>query len=231
MLELLVGGNSATVVGPTARTLGVPIPDGMMRVALLGVPKAYGAELLEVAEEDQALRRIVRVIAELRAGRVAMVFPAAEGDTRTLEAILRRVPHGHGAVSDPIELKDLPGAWTRVQTVFRASAEQPGRLYAANDVADAGLLKHLDSPEAREWSAATLTTLNKLDQGSTVDYVQTLRAFLAHNGRADATAAALNIHRHTLRYRMTQIETALERDLDDTTVRSELWIALQLSQD
>lgn len=231
ILDLLVNGHPASLIAPTALTLDVPIPDGLMRVALLGVPKAYGRELLEVAEEDQALRRIVRVIAELKVGRVAVVFPPAEGDTRTLEAILRRVPHGRGAVSDATELKDLPAAWARVQAVFKASAEQPGRLSVASDVADAGLLKHLDTPEARAWSGAALAALNKLDRGSKVDFVQTLRTFLAHNGRADATAAALNIHRHTLRYRMTQIEGALERDLEDPTVRSELWIALQLSHD
>ncbi|GAB3854375.1 hypothetical protein GCM10028801_08390 [Nocardioides maradonensis] len=231
VFELLVGGHPASVVRPTSEILGVPVPDGQMRVALLGVPKAFGAELLEVAEDDQALRRIVRVIAELRVGRVAVVFPTAEGDTRTLEAILRRVPHGRGAVSDPVDAGDLAAAWTRVQAVFRASAEEPGRLTAASDVADAGLLKHLDGPEARAWSAATLEPLSRLDKVSKVDFLQTLRTFLAHNGKADASAAALNIHRHTLRYRMTQIETALGRDLDDPTVRSELWIALQLTQD
>ncbi|WP_377645376.1 PucR family transcriptional regulator [Oryzobacter terrae] len=231
VLQLLLGGSPAAVVRPTATTLGVPIPDGPVRVALLGVPRTYGPELLEVAEEDQALRRLVRVIAELRVGRVAILFPTAEGDTRTLEAILRRVPHGRGAVSDPTEPGDLPNAWSRVQAVFNASTEEPGRLSAASDVADAGLLKHLGTPEARAWSSATLATLNKLDKGSKVDFVQTLRTFLTHNGRADASAAALNIHRHTLRYRMTQIESALGRDLDDPTVRSELWIALQLSQD
>lgn len=231
VLDLLVGGNPSSVVRPTAMTLGVPVPDGPVRVAVLGVPKAYGPELLEAAEEDQALRRIVRVIAELKVGRVGVVFPAAEGDTRTLEAILRRVPHGRGAVSDPTEPNDLQAAWERVGAVFRATAEQPGKLSAASDVTDAGLLRHLDSPEARAWSSATLATLNKLDQGSKVDFVQTLRTFLAQNGRADGSAAALNIHRHTLRYRMNQIETALERDLEDPTVRSELWIALQLNQE
>ncbi len=229
IFELIVGGHAETIVRPAATTLGVPIPDGPMRVALLGVPKAFGAELLEVAEEDQALRRIVRVIAELTPGRVGVAFPAAEGDSRTLEAILRRVPHGRGAVSDPMEPKDLPRGWARVTSVFRASAEQPGRLYAAGDVSDEGLLKYLDSSEARAWSAATLSTLNRLDQGSKVDFVQTLRAYLAHNGKIDPSAAALNIHRHTLRYRMTQIEGALQRNLEDPTVRSELWIALQLS--
>lgn len=210
-------------------TLGIPIPAGMLRVALLGVPKAYAAELLEVAEEDLALRRLVRVVAELRPGRVGVIFPEAEGDTRTLQAILRRVPHGRGSVSAPTDPTDLPAAWTQVRAVFKAAVEQPGKLSAASDVADAGLLRHLDNPDVRAWSEATLAPLDELDRGSKVDFVRTLRAFLAHNGRADASATALNIHRHTLRYRMTQIAGALARDLDDPTVRSELWIALQFS--
>lgn len=50
--------------------------------------------------------------------------------------------------------------------------------------------------------------------------------------KLDSTAtSALGIHRHTLRYRMAQIAGALDRDLDDPTVRSELWLALRLYQD
>lgn len=230
VLQLMLDGDIARA-RRTAGTLRVPVPDGPMRVALLGVPRNHGPELLETAEEDQALRRIVTLIAELRPGRVAVLLPEAEGDTRTLEAILRRVPHGRGAVSDSTDEAELPAAWARVRSVFRAALDDPGRLYEARDVTDAGLLRHLDSPDARAWAEAALAGLRALDKGSKVDFVQTLRTFLANNGRADASASALDIHRHTLRYRMSQLAAALDRDLDDPTVRAELWIALQLVHD
>ena len=229
VLQLLLDGH-AQVAHSTAEILRIPVPDGPLRAALLGVPRRFGAELLEVAEEDQALRRITTVIAELRPGRVALVLPTAEGDVRTLEAILRRVPHGRGAVSGPVGADELPAAWQRVQSVFRAASEQPGRLYVAGDIADAGLLRHLDADAARAWAQAALAPVAALDQGSRVDFTQTLRTYLANNGRADASANELDIHRHTLRYRMSQIAEALGRDLEDPTVRAELWFALQLHQ-
>ncbi|MBA4857989.1 MULTISPECIES: PucR family transcriptional regulator [Nocardia] len=230
VLHLLLGGH-AEVARSTSEILRVPIPDGPVRAALLGVPRRYALELLEAAEEDQALRRIETVIAELRPGRIGIVLPTAEGDVRTLEAILRRVPHGRGAVTDPVEVTDLPAAWRRVRGVFEAASDQPGKLYMARDVSEAGLLRHLTGPDARAWAQAALAPLTALDKGSKVDFAQTLRAFLAHNGQADASAGSLGIHRHTLRYRMTRIADALGRDLDDPTVRAELWFALQLYPD
>ncbi|MHA4854575.1 PucR family transcriptional regulator [Rhodococcus sp. MSC1_016] len=230
ILQLLLDGH-VDVARTTSEILRVPVPDGPVRVAMLGVPRRYGLELLEAAEEDQALRRIETVIAELRPGRVSVVLPIAEGDVRTLEAILRRVPHGRGAVSDPVDPDALPGAWRRVRSVFQAASDHPGKLYVAKDVSDAGLLRHLTGPEARAWAQATLAPITALDQGSKVDFAQTLHTFLANNGQADSSANTLGIHRHTLRYRMTRIADALGRDLDDPTVRAELWFALQLLPD
>ncbi|VFA96928.1 PucR family transcriptional regulator [Nocardia cyriacigeorgica] len=230
LLQLLLGGHVEVARG-MSRTLRVPIPDGQVRAALLGVPRRHALELLEAAEDDLALRRIETVIAELRPGRVGIVLPTAEGDVRTLEAILRRVPHGRGAVTDPVEMHDLPESWRRVRGVFKAASDKPGKLYMARDVSEAGLLRHLSGPDTRAWAQAALAPVLELDQGSKVDFTQTLRAFLAHNGQADASASALGIHRHTLRYRMTRIADALARDLDDPTVRAELWFALQLYLD
>lgn len=230
VLQLLLDGHSSTARS-TSEILRVSVPEGPVRVALLGVPHRHGLELLEATEDDQALRRIETVVAELRPGRIGIVLPTAEGDIRTLEAILRRVPHGRGSVSDPVSTDELPEAWRRVQGVFRAAPDQPGNLYVAKDVSEAGLLRHLTGSDARAWAQATLTPIAVIDQDSTVDFTQTIRAFLGHNGQADASANALGIHRHTLRYRMTRIAEALGRDLNDPTVRAELWFALQLHPD
>ena len=54
----------------------------------------------------------------------------------------------------------------------------------------------------------------------------TLRAWLAQHGQVDAAAQQLGIHRHTVRHRLRRAETALGRELDDPTVRADLWFAL-----
>jgi purine catabolism regulator len=57
--------------------------------------------------------------------------------------------------------------------------------------------------------------------------VESLRAFLAASGRWEQGAEALGVHRHTLRYRMRQAETLLDRDLSSAEDRLELWLALK----
>ncbi|MGE7389403.1 helix-turn-helix domain-containing protein [Streptomyces sp. NPDC004126] len=54
----------------------------------------------------------------------------------------------------------------------------------------------------------------------------TLRAWLAHHGSWDRTAAALDVHRNTVRQRIGRCAVLLGRDLDDPDVRAELWFAL-----
>jgi purine catabolism regulator len=229
LFRLMVDGH-VDVANSTGTILGVPLPSGTVRVAVLESPRSHATELIETAEEDLALRRITTVIAELQPGRIGIVLPEAEGDVRTLEAVLRNVPHARGAVSEPTDIVALPESWQNVSSVLRAAPDVAGRLYVAQDVADTGLLKYFENDEARAWAQATLAPLESLDHASKVDFVHTLRVYLANNGRADASANRLDIHRHTLRYRMTRIEESIGRSLDDPNVRSELWIALQLRQ-
>lgn len=227
VLSLLTSGEIAASKS-VAEILRVPFPSGHVRAALLGAPRGHAAELIDAAERDRSLRRLATVISEMRPGRVGIVLPAAEGDVRTLEALLHRVAHAHGTVSDAVPLVELPAAWNRVSTVFQLSAQQSGRLLLAKDIADAGLLRHLQGDEVRGWAEAALHPLTTLNDGSKVDFLRTLRVYLAHNGQSDASAAELDIHRHTLRYRLGRIAEALERDLDDPTVRAELWLAMQI---
>ena len=60
------------------------------------------------------------------------------------------------------------------------------------------------------------------------DLVRSLATWLEHNGEGDAAAAALGIHRHTLRNRIRRAAGLLDRDLDVAAVRAELWVALRL---
>ncbi|ROS44059.1 MULTISPECIES: PucR family transcriptional regulator [Amycolatopsis] len=208
--------------------LGTDLPEGDLRVAILGVPSGHELELLEHAEGDYGLRNVCALVAEWERGRVVVLMPPAEGDTRTLEALLRRIPLARGAVSDPTPAKDLPEAWRQVRSVFNSAPGTAGRLTSAGDVATAGLMRHLDTDEARGWASALLAPLTDKKNNSKVDLRHTLRTFLAHNGQSDASASALGIHRHTLRYRMGKVVEALGREIDDPTTRAELWIALQL---
>ncbi|SFW73127.1 PucR family transcriptional regulator [Amycolatopsis australiensis] len=224
--KVAIEGNLA-LAASIGRVLGTDVPEGDLRVAILGVPAGHELELLEHAESDYGLRAVCALVAEWEPGRVVVLMPPAEGDTRTLEALLRRIPLARGAVSDPTPPGDLPDAWRQVRSVFSSASGAVGKLTHVTDVASAGLLRHLDNAEARGWAEALLAPLVE-NKSSKVDFLNTLRTFLANNGQADASASALGIHRHTLRYRMSKVAETLDRDLDDPMTRTELWIALQL---
>ncbi|MFE9136719.1 PucR family transcriptional regulator ligand-binding domain-containing protein [Streptomyces sp. NPDC007355] len=55
---------------------------------------------------------------------------------------------------------------------------------------------------------------------------ETLRTWLSLHGSWDRTAVALDIHRNTVRQRISRCAALLDRDLDDPDVRMELWFAL-----
>ena len=57
--------------------------------------------------------------------------------------------------------------------------------------------------------------------------VATLGAYLDHHGSVGETAAALGVHRNTVRNRLRQVEDALGRSLDDPHVRVDAWVAVQ----
>lgn len=57
---------------------------------------------------------------------------------------------------------------------------------------------------------------------------QTLDAYLAHNANIQATARALFVHRHTLRYRLQRIEQITGRDLKNPLDRLQLHLGLML---
>uniref|UniRef100_UPI000AA95225 helix-turn-helix domain-containing protein n=1 Tax=Microbacterium resistens TaxID=156977 RepID=UPI000AA95225 len=56
-----------------------------------------------------------------------------------------------------------------------------------------------------------------------------LRVWLEHDARLEPAAAALGVHRHTLRTRIAQAAELLGMDLAAFPARAELWTALRLS--
>ena len=57
--------------------------------------------------------------------------------------------------------------------------------------------------------------------------MRSLEAFLAHNGQWEAAAAAVDVHRHTMRNRMGKVRELLGKDVDAAHVRAELWLAVK----
>jgi purine catabolism regulator len=59
------------------------------------------------------------------------------------------------------------------------------------------------------------------------ELVDTLAAFLTHNGQMEAAATELGIHRHTMRNRMQRISELLADDVQSADTRTQLWLAIR----
>jgi purine catabolism regulator len=76
-------------------------------------------------------------------------------------------------------------------------------------------------------ASSALGPLERYDAARNGDLVRSLEAFLSHNGQWEAAAAAIGVHRHTMRNRMGKISELLGRDVESAHVRAELWLAVK----
>jgi hypothetical protein len=94
-----------------------------------------------------------------------------------------------------------------------------------------GLYRLLATPEGRREADAFvedwLGSLLAYDAERRADLVHTLGAYLDHGGNYDDTAAALHIHRSTLRYRLQRIRELSGHDLTHADTRLNLHVAVR----
>lgn len=90
------------------------------------------------------------------------------------------------------------------------------------------LLDFLDRRLTESFRTSVLSPIEGWDKDHASDLVPTLSAFLGSGGRWRATAEMLHIHPNTLRYRLRRIEQLTGRDLDTTSDRVDLWLAMHV---
>ena len=127
-----------------------------------------------------------------------------------------------------------PGEWLQSQQQARESWRL-GKEWKGAPVTyfgDLGLYQLLTalggSAEAGRFYRRTLGRLLQYDDTKNAELVQTLEAFFECHGNASQTATRLHIHRNTLTYRLEQIASITQLDLDDPDARFSLQFALKL---
>ncbi|MFE7950044.1 PucR family transcriptional regulator ligand-binding domain-containing protein [Streptomyces sp. NPDC057426] len=119
-------------------------------------------------------------------------------------------------VSAPAAAGDLPAADRQAaRALRRAEATRKPLVHHR----PGGLASLVDPDEAAAHARTLLAPLSE-------PLRETLRAWLSLHGNWDRTAVALDVHRNTVRQRITRCAALLDRDLDDPDVRMELWFAL-----
>ncbi|MBS1693166.1 MAG: PucR family transcriptional regulator [Actinobacteria bacterium] len=101
-----------------------------------------------------------------------------------------------------------------------------GRHVHAEEIASSRLLLTAVGPHALQAFADAV--LGPIDaSGRSADLLRGLVAYLEFNGQWAAAAAALDVHRHTMRNRIETVERLTGRRLDSAQDRHELWLALR----
>lgn len=152
-------------------------------------------------------------------------------------ALVRTPPAGHvldelrgrgwlAVVGGPRRGDRLTGATTEADGLLRR-ARALGRPIVSGEQRDLGLDALIGPQEAGAYAERVLGPLRELDAARGGELVDTLGVWLACHGGWDRTAAALGVHRNSVRHRIRQVERALGVDLGDPETRMQLWFALR----
>ena len=99
------------------------------------------------------------------------------------------------------------------------------------DTAEDSVLAAFATDEARLIAESRLAPLRQHDAQERTELERSLRVWLEHDTRLEPAAAALGVHRHTLRTRIAQAATILDADLTSFPARAELWATLRTAGD
>ena len=108
----------------------------------------------------------------------------------------------------------------------RPSALTRQRLVLGADLARA-LPDHLPSTERPSSAERALQQLQALGDYDRSDLVGAVAVYLRHRGHWEESAAALGVHRNTLRHRISTASQVLGADLDEPDTASHLWLAMR----
>jgi hypothetical protein len=128
-----------------------------------------------------------------------------------------------------------PVPWTQAAISFERAraalelADRLGRFTVAGEHLGE-LLLGVDPALAREFAQQRLAPLDGLSEGSRARLAQTLRAWLAHQGRLGPVASALGVHPQTARYRVARLRERFGCSLEDPDERFWLELALRVSE-
>ncbi len=195
------------------------VPDGDVVVVVL---QHMGPVL---AAEEAVGRRLADAGPYLMttADREIVIVVPADGSAGRVRTLIGSQRGPSGGVSRAVPIAEVA---TGVEQARIAAESTAGQFTEFADLGPLAALLDSRAPGELRLLASVLDPLRDADE----DLVATLAAFLRHNGQAEAAAAELQVHRHTLRNRMRRIGHLLGDDLTSADSRTQLWLAVRASQ-
>jgi PucR family transcriptional regulator, purine catabolism regulatory protein len=176
---------------------------------------------------DGAVVALLEVDDPVEARRTAETV--AQGATGTKSGVAARFGLG-SPECDPAGLR-RGYQEARFALASASSAGSRGAVATVEDLGSHRLLLALQEDAALEaFSRGLLGPIRAYDERQHGELVHSLEVFLEHNGNWESAARALNVHRHTLRYRIRRVVELTGRNLDLAADRVEFWLALKADE-
>lgn len=204
---------------PPADLLGPLADDGPVVALHVGEPADAAALLDALDDEDRVL---ALPAAPGGPGPRGTLLVTAAGDVEDVLTALAAVRGLRGGVSRPVAAADVAQAAREAASL--AARSRAGLLRA--EEATLSLRDLLDPAAAQAFADAVLRPLREGGAGEEALLLEALGTWLVSNGETGTAAEALGVHRHTLRERLRRAAKLLGADLDDASVRADLWVAL-----
>jgi PucR family transcriptional regulator, purine catabolism regulatory protein len=222
VLARLARGTVEDVVA--ARWLdAVGLPDGDLRAAVVAAPHAAELAADLAGALPDALTRVVEVAGDNRAEPcVELAVPVGVDLPAVLGTLAPARPAGIGIGVRP---GALAVSLRQARSALPESRISGRHVHAADVASSRQLLATVSAERLQGYADAVLGPLDAGDRSA--ELVRTLTAFLEHNGHWEAAAAALQVHRHTVRNRIAAVEELTGRRLGSAHDRQELWLALR----
>jgi len=157
-----------------------------------------------------------------------VVICVSAGDEALLDEVAARFGIRVG-VSEPEPYDAFSRALAQALTALRQQGGSGAFRYA--DTVGSSILSALATDEARLVAESRLAPLRSHDAATGAGLESSLRTWLEHDAKAEPAAAAMGVHRHTLRSRIAQAGTLLGVDLASFPARAEVWTLLQTARD
>jgi PucR family transcriptional regulator, purine catabolism regulatory protein len=192
--------------------------------------------VLRTGDSADALAGLERWAADDPTDRLAAVPPGQDGrgqpvvllaaGTDPAGAVAALGAGGRAGLSEARPLPGLSGADDTARAALaRTTAERPVARW--DEVVDEGLPALWDAPAAAAFGHAVLGPLGA-PSAENAQLLATLDAFHEHRGQLTVVAAALGVHRNTVRRRLRRVEELTGRSPASPRGRAELWVAAEI---
>jgi hypothetical protein len=201
-------------VAAVAGEAGWPLPRSLAVLAIAGPRR-------EAAMWRLPSDAIAETVGELGCA----VVPDPDGPGR--RAVLRRAVVEAGAcagLGTTVRWQEAAVSFARARAALELAGGAPELIVAREHAGE--LLLRCEPRLAAELAAERLAPLSSLPAGARARLTETLRAWLAEQGRLGPVAARLGIHPQTARYRLARLRELFGGALDDADQR--FWLELAL---